>query len=183
MLNDPLVQILMYFILPLWVLAGFADWACHRATKIETTSGLKESLLHLLQFAEIGVALLAALFLSINAGIIAFVIAVFLLHEATAWWDINYASSARKIVPVEQLVHSFLEIIPLIGIICVSALHWGQFLALFGAGSEQARFTLSLKPEPLPAAYVASLMFAVVVLLVIPFIEETLRCLRARRTM
>ena len=44
MLNDPTVIILMYFILPLWLAAGFADWLCHRATHIETTTGAKESL-------------------------------------------------------------------------------------------------------------------------------------------
>src|SRR5690606_5325164 len=71
MLNDPLVLILLYFVMPLWLLAGFADWFCHRASQIETTSGPKESLLHLLQFSEVGVPILAALFLEINAGIIA----------------------------------------------------------------------------------------------------------------
>jgi hypothetical protein len=42
--------ILMYFILPIWLAAGFADYLCHRASSIDTTSGWKESLLHLLQF-------------------------------------------------------------------------------------------------------------------------------------
>lgn len=69
MLPDPLVLILMYFIVPLWLIAGFADWLCHRASHIEKTAGVKESALHLLQFAEIGLGLLAALFLEINAGI------------------------------------------------------------------------------------------------------------------
>src|ERR1700754_1847891 len=30
---------LMYFLLPLWLAAGFADYLCHRATAIERTSG------------------------------------------------------------------------------------------------------------------------------------------------
>lgn len=42
-----------------WLVAGFADWLCHRASHIESTTGAKESLIHLLMFAEVGVPLLA----------------------------------------------------------------------------------------------------------------------------
>src|SRR5690242_18849590 len=141
MSSDPTILILMYFVLPLWLAAGFADWLCHRATHIETTTGAKESLIHLLMFAEMGAPLLAAIFLEINALIIAFMIVMFLAHEATAFWDVRYAVTAREVAPNEQHVHSFLEIIPLMAIVCVVSLHWGQFLALFGAGEETARFT------------------------------------------
>lgn len=85
MAQDPTALILMYFIVPIWYLAGVADWMCHRATNIQTTSGPKESLIHLLMFAEVGLPLLAAIFLDVNALIIAFMIAMFLLHEATAF--------------------------------------------------------------------------------------------------
>ena len=36
------VIILMYFILPLWLVTGFADSFCHRASHIETKSGAKD---------------------------------------------------------------------------------------------------------------------------------------------
>src|SRR4051812_24630463 len=62
---------LMYFVMPLWLLAGFADYLCHRAAHIESTSGPKESVLHLLLLAEMGVPVLAALFFEINAFVIA----------------------------------------------------------------------------------------------------------------
>src|SRR5215204_3390807 len=100
---------LMYFILPLWLAAGFADWLCHRASNIATTSGPKESVLHLFQFAEMGVPVLAALFLEINTLIIAIMIVFLVLHEATAIWDVRYASATREVGPTEQHVHSFLE--------------------------------------------------------------------------
>ena len=45
---------LMYIIMPVWSLAGFLDWLWHRQTKIETTSGAKESVMHLLMMAEAG---------------------------------------------------------------------------------------------------------------------------------
>ncbi|MCP1436612.1 hypothetical protein J3D56_000048 [Erwinia persicina] len=38
---DPQMLVLLYFVLPVWLIAGFADYLCHRATNIETTAGLK----------------------------------------------------------------------------------------------------------------------------------------------
>src|SRR3954465_6812400 len=89
--------ILMYFVLPLWLLAGFADYLCHRVAHIETSTGAKESVIHLLMFAEVGIPLLPAIFLEINALIIALMIVCFLLHEATALWDVSYANEVRGI--------------------------------------------------------------------------------------
>jgi hypothetical protein len=181
MQNDPAVLILMYFILPVWLLAGCADWLCHRASHIETTSGAKESLLHLLMFAELGLPLLAAIFLEINAGIIAFMIAAFILHEATSFWDVSYAVTQRNVSPTEQHVHSFLELIPLMAILFIISLHWGQFQALFGFGPETARFDLAWKEEPLPTGYILSVMAAILLFELIPYIEELFRTLRANR--
>jgi hypothetical protein len=48
-------NVLMHFVLPVWLAAGLADYLCHRAASIESTSGRKESLLHLLQFDEMGI--------------------------------------------------------------------------------------------------------------------------------
>ena len=179
MLNDPTLLILMYFILPLWLVAGCADWLCHRASHIERTTGAKESLLHLLMFAELGLPLLAAIFLQINAGIIAIMIVAFFIHEATALWDVSYAVTARDVTPIEQHVHSFLEMIPLMAILFVVSRHWDQFLALFGFGSEAARFSLAWKEPPLPTTYVFSVMTAILLFELIPYIEEFFRGLRA----
>ncbi|TGP54205.1 diguanylate cyclase [bacterium M00.F.Ca.ET.230.01.1.1] len=179
MLADPMVLILMYFILPVWLIAGFADWLCHRATHIESTTGAKESLIHLLMFAEVGIPLLAAMFLEVNALVIAVMIVAFFVHEATAMWDVRYATTARTVGPIEQHVHSFLEMIPLMGLVIVVALHWGQFLALFGAGPETARFDLTWKHQQLPVAYIAVVMIVIVLFELLPYVEEFFRGLRA----
>jgi len=55
-MNEPAGQVLLYFLVPLWLVAGVADWFCHCASHIESTTGVKESLLHLLMFAEVGIA-------------------------------------------------------------------------------------------------------------------------------
>ena len=181
MLADPTVLILMYFILPVWLVAGFADWLCHRASHIETTTGVKESLIHLLMFSEVGAPLLACMFLDINALIIALMIVMFFTHEATALWDVSYAVTAREVTPIEQHVHSFLEMIPLMAILSVISLHWGQFLALFGLGSEHAQFFLRWKTTPLPTTYIFSILAAIVLFELIPYLEEFVRGLRAKR--
>jgi len=175
------VNVLMYFVLPLWLLAGFADYLCHRAARIEHSTGAKESIIHLLMFAEMAVPTLSAIFLEINALVIAVMIATFILHEATALWDVSYANAVRGISPFEQHVHSFLEILPLMGLTIIVVLHWGQFLALFGLGDETARFTIALKSEPLPWTYVTVILSLVLLFEVLPYLEEFIRGLRANR--
>lgn len=178
MRHDPAVYALMYFVLPLWLAAGFADYLCHRAARIALHSGAKESVLHLLQFAEMAVPVLAAMFLDINALVIAVMIVAFMLHEATALWDVKYASETREVTPIEQHVHSFLEMLPLMGIVIVAIVHWGQFLALFGLGSETADFGLRMKQPPLPWLYVTAMLSAVVLFEILPYMEELMRGLR-----
>jgi hypothetical protein len=109
---------LQYFVVPLWVTAGIADWWCHRATKIEETTGLKETLIHLLMLGEAGLPVLAGLFLEFDAQVLSWMIAAFFQHEATAMWDVNYAVTEREVTPVEQHVHGFLEMVPLMAVAC-----------------------------------------------------------------
>ena len=179
MIGDPTELVLMYFVLPLWFCAGLADWACHRATDLEHTTGAKESLIHLLMFAEVGIPLVMVLVLEVNALIIAVMIAAFLLHEATALWDVSYAVEHREVRPIEQHVHSFLEMVPLMALLLVVVRHWDQFLALVGLGSEPARFVLEWKVRPLPVAYLAMVLAGAFVLEFVPYLQELRRALRA----
>jgi len=61
----------------------------------------------------------------------------------------------------------------------VVSLHWGQFLALFGAGSELARFDIDWKSEPLPVTYILCVMAIVLLFELFPYVEEFVRGLRA----
>jgi hypothetical protein len=175
----PAILVLLFGVIPVWLAAGFADWCCHRATHIETTTGAKESAIHLLMFLEVGAPLLAGLFLEINAGTIIFMVAMFFLHEATALWDVTYATTVRRITPFEQHVHSFLELMPLLAITCILIAYWGQTMALLGVGNEEARFDISLKGHPLPPVYLATLFGAIFLFEVLPYLEELTRGLRA----
>ncbi len=172
-----LQNFLMFVVVPVWLLAGLADYFCHRATDIERTSGVLESLLHLLQFALVGVPLLAALFLEINAAVLLIMLAGLVLHQATAVWDVRYANATRHVSPAEQHVHGVLEMAPAIATAVVAILKWPDFLSLFGIGD--ARFALEPKHVPLPGWYLAALMSGVVAFGVLPYGEELLRTLRA----
>ena len=179
-MDDPVRILLLYFVMPVWFLSGLADYLCHRATDIAHTSGPKESLLHLLMFGEIAVPLLMCLFFEINALVFAVMIAGFIAHEATALWDVSYAIERRYVSPIEQHVHSFLEMIPLMAGAFVAVLHWPQFLALFGLGGDTARFALELKKESLPIAYIVAVLGAALLLELLPYLEELWRGLKAR---
>jgi hypothetical protein len=174
-------NVLMGFVLPLWLAAGIADWICHRATDIEKTTGTKESLMHLLMLTEAAVPVLAGLFLEITSPVIALMIASFLLHDMTALWDVSYAVTLREVTPIEQHVHSFLEMVPLMAVAFVCVLHWPQVLALFGVGREKADWSLRLKSRPLPWSYVTSMLSAMAALEWGPYLEELARTLANRR--
>jgi hypothetical protein len=165
---------LLYVVAPLWLGAGFADYLCHRATHIERNAGLKETLLHFLQLAEMGLPCLAALFLEITAPVLGLMALACVAHEATALWDLRYAVSRRRVSPTEQHVHSFLEILPLGALAFISALHWPKFLALLGLRRETDRW-FRLKRVPLPVGTVARVLGSVVVFELAPYLEEAWR--------
>ncbi len=172
---------LLYVIMPLWLIVGVADWLCHRATRIEATSGWKESAIHLLMLGEVGGPILLALFFEINALILALSVAAFVAHEATSHWDLRYAVPRRRVGAIEQHVHNYLGTLPFMAMSFIFVMHWPQGVALLGFGPEMARFALEPKQQPLPTAYVVGLLAAIVLLVLIPYVEEWWRGWRRRR--
>ena len=181
--HDAARMLLAFVVMPLWVAAGFLDWLCHRRTHIETTSGPKESWLHLLLFAELGVPLLAVLFFEVNALLFAMMLAALAAHQITALRDLHHAVPRRVVSPFEQQVHSALEMMPVAALLLLGVLHWPQLLALFGVGGEAPRYELRLRNPPLSTGYVVGLLACVCLFNALPFLEELLRGLRAVRTL
>jgi ABC-type spermidine/putrescine transport system permease subunit I len=124
---------------------------------------------------------LATIFLEINALVIAIMIVCLITHEATAIWDVSYAYQRREVTPTEQHVHSFLEMLPLMGLLIVVILHWQQFLSLVGFGQQPAEFAVRLKDPPLPWLYVTVILSLVLLFEVLPYVEELIRGLRRRQ--
>jgi hypothetical protein len=129
--------------------------------------------------AEIAIRITAAMALEITALVIIGMISFWALHEATAVWDATYGHHRRKVTPIEQWMHSYLGVLPLMALALVVVLNRGQFLALFGMGTEEPRFDINWKHPPLPLTYVLSIMTAVVVFELLPYLEEFARGLRA----
>jgi hypothetical protein len=136
--------------------------------------------MHLLMLTEAAIPVLAGLFLEITSPVIALMIASFLLHDMTALWDVSYAVTLREVTPIEQHVHSFLEMVPLMAVAFVCVLHWPQVLALFGIGREKADWSLRLKSRPLPWRYVTSMLGTMAALEWGPYLEELTRTLANR---
>lgn len=168
-------------LLPIWVVAGVTDYLWHRRTRIETTSGTEESLTHALMIAEMGPAVLSALFLEINAGVIALILASYVAHEATVAWDIYFTASRRPIPPGEQHTHSYLQGIPFCLASFVAITHWDQCMALFGKGSQEPRFGIRFKKPALPLKFLLPLVFASGTLAAVPHAEELWRCWKAQQ--
>ena len=180
-LEQALRALLMYALVPLWAAAGVADWLCHRMQHMELSAGVRESLLHLLMLAILGPATVAALLLDVNAMLLALLLLAAVAHELVFWWDLAYASAHRPIGPVEQWVHSVQFAVPWVGLVGLALLHRDQALAVFGASGTAPDWSLRPKDEPLPLAYVVGALGVGVLLVGLPFVEELLRCLRARR--
>jgi hypothetical protein len=77
------------------------------------------------------------------------------ISPAAPLWDVSYAIERRYVSPLEQHVHSFLEMMPLMAGSFVAVPHRPQLLALFGLGAEPERFSVAWKAEPLPLLYIA----------------------------
>ena len=173
---------LMYMLAPGWLLPGLLDYRMHRRTGIEHAGGIRESLIHSLMMTEVGVPVWMALLLDINPGVLALMGAAALVHEGTAAWDVRTAVDAgREVTPAEQLVHSFLESLPFTALASLACLHWDQLRAVPRDWRDPALWRFRRKHPRLPGPYLASLGAAVVAFGVIPYAEELIRCVRARR--
>jgi hypothetical protein len=171
-LRDTLWIILGFGVFPLWLAAGGADWLCHRRSSIERTAGPSESALHLLLFGQIAIPVVLALWLEITAALIALMAAGVLAHMLTSFWDTSFAQPRRHISPLEQQVHSWLEMLPLFALVTVAVLHLDQLL--------MPRWTFELRSQPVAPAWrnVVLIGFAAGTALII---EELQRGLRQRR--
>lgn len=170
-----------YFIVPVWIGAGFLDYIWHRQTKIETTSGIEESLMHSLMMVEAAPAVLAPLFVEINAGVLAGMIGLATLHELTVLWDLWFTTPRRAIPAGEQVTHTFLESPPFMVAAAAVATHWEQFQALLGRGRQHPRYNLRLQKPPLPASTLVVMFAGLGLLGALPHFDELRRCFEAKR--
>ncbi|RFU37942.1 diguanylate cyclase [Actinomadura logoneensis] len=170
---------LMGGVVPLWLGAGLADWYRHRQTGIEENAGTKESVIHALMMTEAGVPVTLGLFCEVNAGVLAVCGGALGVHSLTAYWDVSYAEQHREVTPIEQHIHSLLEVVPLMATGFLAVLYWDQTRSLAGRG-ERPDFRIRLKREGrLSWKARAALLGAMGVFGALPYAEEMIRCARA----
>lgn len=81
---------------------------------------------------------------------------------------------------IEQWVHSLQLGLPWAALAALVLLHWPQALAAVGLGDAAPDWRWRLKQPPLPTAYLATVAAAGLLLVALPFAEETWRCWRAQ---
>jgi len=153
-----------------WLAAGAMDFCLHKASSIESTSGIAESRLHLAQIAILGLATVLWLGLRASTGLVAILLALVCLHAITGYWDTRVAYPKRAIRPLEQHVHSILDLAPWVA---TGAVYWS--LPDAGVGSVLAF-------DPAPAATWAFALVPAMLLVVLPALVELRRCLSYRNT-
>lgn len=177
-------QLLGRVVLPLWLAAGLADYLAHARTSIATTSGVHESALHLLQTAEIGIPMLALLFLEANAPVLALLFAGTIAHTVTAYRDVRYAVGRRHIPVFEQFVHSFLIVLPLTALAIIAVLHWQQLQALVDPFNATAgTWSLRWRDPPFAPGTIIAVLGASFLFGIVPGLVEFARTQAAHRRM
>jgi hypothetical protein len=167
-------------VLPLWLGAGLADWYRHKQTGIEETAGARESMIHALMMTEAGIPVVLGLFCEVNSGVLAACAGNLALHSLTAYWDVSYAEQRRRVTPVEQHIHSVLEMAPVMATGCLAVLYWDQARALFRKPDLSIR---AKHRDPLTPRSRLLLLGAMGLFGLLPYAEELLRCLRRKPTL
>ena len=171
------LYLILYVMLPIWSLAALVDWNCHRLTKIEETSGLRESVIHFVMGVQIGAPIFLCMFFEVNITILLLCLFVLITHEIVAHMDIVWASSRRHISHWETHAHTYLSSLPLYLFALVVVREWDVFLDMI-TRDWTGGMALVLRSEPLsgnnfylPFLVVGSFIFGLV-----PYMEEMYRC-------
>ena len=179
--NQLLINLILYGLLPLWGVSGFIDWCCHRASAIEQTSGLKESLIHSLMGIQLGIPIVLGLFFQVNVLILLISSMALLTHALVAHWDVRYSAPLREISIWEVHAHNYMATIPLYLLLLIVVINWDvaiKLVTLDWRGELTLTPTRSAQVTPV---YVRFYLVFMAVFCVLPYLEENIRCFRAAR--
>lgn len=174
-----LFNMILYLCLPLWLVMGCLDYYCHRKSRIEHTTGIKESILHAIMGVQVGIPVFLGLFFHINVLILLIMFVVLVAHELVAHHDVKYALHAREISILETHAHSFLEVLPFTIVLLIVCINWQAFVDLITL-NWAGQMNLTLRDKPLDQMYIAGYVALMLFADVLPYTEELLRCWRAK---
>ena len=167
--SAPLWHLLVAVVLPLWVLSGVADWACHRWQRIERTAGLGESLLHVAMLGQLGAAVVMAVLFEPSPVVLWTLFGLAVAHELTMAADIAFADHRRHIAALEQWVHCVQHGAPWVALALWTLSHWHVPVAP----------GFHVRGVPWPEAW--AVVAAAGAVLGLLFVEEAVRAWRERR--
>lgn len=153
-----------------WLVAGFLDFAQHRRTDLPHTSGLRESTMHAVQLGLLGAGVLAWLAFAPGLGLLLSLALLALVHAVAGYVDTLAAFGRRTITPLEQHLHSVLDMAPWIAL--------GTVVLAQGGDARAAGWALRLAPA-WPGLWLA-LLLPPLLLCVLPWLHEFRAALRAR---
>ena len=154
-----------------WTVAGGLDFLCHRRTHLPTTSGTAESRMHLVQMALCGGATLLWLILEPTAGFALMLLVLVIAHAWAGYLDTRAAfRSVRIVLPVEQHLHSILDVAPWLA--------WAA-IAWLAASDADLDWALGVRQSPLPLTVWALVLMPALALCVPPALLEYRDALRA----
>lgn len=157
----------------LWLVAGLGDFLCHRRTDLPHTSGVAESASHLIQLALLALAIVIGLAFEMGRAIALLLCVLVIVHAAVGYWDTRVAFKRRRVVaPLEQHIHSVLDMAPWISLAWVLVTTWP---AAAGDG-----WGLALRRPALPLALWLAVLLPAGVLSVVPALLEFNAAWKAR---
>lgn len=155
-----------------WVIAGALDFACHRRTDLPHTSGVAESSMHQVQLALCGSATVLVLLSEPTMGLAALLLCIVLAHAWAGYRDTRFAFDAgRTILPIEQHIHSVLDMAPWIA--------WA-IVAWHAASAPALDWSLSLRRPAADAALWIAVLLPALALCVLPALREFRDAWRAK---
>jgi hypothetical protein len=163
-MNEASPRVLIYGGYLLWLLAGAGDFLCHRRTDLPHTSGLRESWMHLLQLAVIGSGLVLWLALTPSLLLLSIELLIVTAHAAFGYLDTRQAFGRRIISPLEQHVHSILDMAPIIAFGFLLGSEWSTALP--------RGWTLAARQPPFAAAVWILVLAPALLLCVLPALLE-----------
>ena len=159
----------------IWLLAGLGDFLCHWRTDLPHTSGVAESVSHSMELALLGLAVVTGLAFEIGPAASWLIFAFVVAHAIVGYVDTRIAFSRQRVIaPIEQHIHSVLDMAPLIGFAWLMIATWPA--PIEGDASLQLR-----QPRLPPGMWIAALL-PPVVLCIVPALLELRAAWRVARS-
>lgn len=178
--HDLVLNLILYVILPLWGITGFIDWICHRATKIEHTSGLKEAFIHVLMGVQLAIPIAVGILFEMNVLVFLICLGALIAHEVVAHHDVKYTMDIREISIWEVHAHNYLATIPFYLIALIGVRNPETVIKTF-TFDWAGEMGMTLRTEPVGGgAYLIWYVGFMGVVCLLPYTEEIFRCLRVR---